>query len=147
MSDTAPSPAMNRRHVLTLALGAGLALAGTRSARAEASRDGIDIIGTIVILAPFNISVVRRGKVRAIMTLVTNLDIEDAALRDRISHELPVLRDAYLRCLDPYVDRLDLRQTPDIVRLTQVLQRTTDGLYGKDQTRVLVTHATLRRLA
>ncbi|MCF4165700.1 hypothetical protein L2U69_08600 [Zavarzinia compransoris] len=147
MPDAAKPFPMNRRHFLTLALGAGLAGAGARGARAEASRDGIDIVGTIVILAPFNISVVRRGKVRAIMTLVTNLDIGDAMLRDRISHELPVLRDAYLRCLDPYVDRLDLRQTPDVVRLTQVLQRMTDGLYGKGETRVLVTHATLRRLA
>lgn len=143
-----PAPMkVDRRHVLTLALGAGAFLARGRRARAEAARDGIDIVGNIVILAPFNVSVVRKGKIRAIMTLNASLDIGDGMLRERISREVPLLRDAYLRCLDPYVDRLDLREAPDVVRLTQLLQRETDKLYGEGATMVLITHAALRRLA
>lgn len=137
---------VHRRHVLSLALGAALGLAGRRAARAEAARDGIDTIGTILVLAPFNLSVVRKGKVRAILTVVANLDVGDAALRDRIARELPRVRDAYLRGLDPYVDRLDTTSSLDVPRLTKILQKATDGLYGSGQASVLITHATIRRV-
>lgn len=118
----------------------------TTAARAEASRDGVDIIGTVVILAPFNVSVVRKGKVRAIMTVVANLDVGDGPLRERIAREVPLVRDSYLRYLDPYVDQLDMKTSLDVPRLTRLLQKATDGLYGAGQASVLITHATMRRM-
>lgn len=118
----------------------------TPDARAEASRDGADVIGTIVILAPFNLSVVRKGKVRAIMTVVANLDVGDNPLRERIVREIPLVRDSYLRYLDPYVDQVDMKTALDVPRLTRLLQKATDGLYGSGQASVLITHATMRRM-
>lgn len=136
----------HRRHLLSLAFGAALAAAARGHARAEAARDGVDIIGSVVILAPFNLSVVRRGKVRAIMTVVANLDVGDNALRERIAREVPLVRDSYLRCLDPYVDQLDMKSSLDVPRLTRLLQKATDKLYGAGGASVLITHATMRRV-
>lgn len=136
----------HRRHVLSLAIGAAIAACATPDARAEASRDGADVIGTIVILAPFNLSVVRKGKVRAIMTVVANLDVGDNPLRERIVREIPLVRDSYLRYLDPYVDQVDMKTALDVPRLTRLLQKATDGLYGSGQASVLITHATMRRM-
>ncbi len=136
----------DRRHVLFLALGAAFAARAPSGARAEAARDGVDVIGTVVILAPFNLSVVRKGKVRAIMTVVANLDVGDGPLRERIVREIPRVRDSYLRYLDPYVDQLDMKTAVDVPRLTRLLQKATDGLYGSGQAAVLITHATMRRM-
>jgi hypothetical protein len=149
MSDYSPPPRfMNRRHLVTLLLGAAVAaLPGPRPALAEAARDGADTIGTIVILAPLNVSVVRKGKVRAVLTLIPNIDVSDNGLREKVVRELARVRDAFLRCLDPYVDRLDLKQAPNIARITEMLQQAMDTLYGAGSTTVLITHATMRRTA
>ncbi|PWR20525.1 hypothetical protein [Zavarzinia compransoris] len=144
-SIASPRP-LHRRHLLALALGAAAAsLVRPRTAGAEAARDGSDTIGSIVILAPLNVSVVRKGKVRAIITLVPNIDVADEVLRGKLVREVPRIRDAYLRSLDPYVDRIDLKQAPNIARITEMLQRATDDLYGAGNTKVLITHATMRR--
>ncbi|MFA5122521.1 hypothetical protein [Zavarzinia sp.] len=133
---------------LTLALATALVPAATpvSPARAEAARDGVDVVGSVVSLAPLHISVVRDGKIRGILTLTPNLDVTDTALRDRVAREYPRLRDSYLRALDPYIDRLDVRAAPDVVQMTRLLQRATDGLYGDGTVTVMIIHATLRRL-
>lgn len=115
-------------------------------ARAEAARDGVDTIGDLLVLAPFHMSVVRGGRVRGIMTVAPNLDVTDAVLRDRITRELPRVRDAYLRALDLFIDRIDLRAAPNVARMTELLQAATDQLYGNGTTKVLITHATIRRM-
>ncbi|RJF89602.1 hypothetical protein D3874_23685 [Oleomonas cavernae] len=135
----------SRRHFLGLLAFAAMGLPAA-AARAEAARDGLDIVGDIVVLAPIYMSVVRRGKVRAIMTIASNLDVTDLDIRERIARELPRLRDAYLRALDPYLDRIDLKTAPNVMHMTGLLQKATDGLFGTGKTTVLITHATIRRM-
>ncbi len=135
--------AMNRRAFLALGglpLGAALAHADTR-------RNDAAVVGTLILLGPFDLSVVRRAEVRAIMTVVADLVVADDTLRARIVAEVPRLRERYLDHLRRLSETVDLAGWLDVGHIAAVLQAATDALYGAATTRVLVVHAIMRRLA
>lgn len=136
-------PAMNRRMLLALM---GLVLGGT-PAPADTRRDDVDVIGTLVVLGPFDLSVVRRAEVRAIMTVVVNLVVTDDVLRARIVAAVPRLRDLYFERLRRLAETVDLAGWPDVERIAALLQAATDQAYGAGTTRVLIVHAIMRRVA
>lgn len=89
-------------------------------------------------LKPLTLTVVRPNRRHGAMTVDLGLNIPDPKLRAQAELVQPVLRDAYLRALQPWAIRMTPGAPPDIDFLTLALQRETDRVLGRSGAKVLL---------
>lgn len=73
------------------------------------------------------------------------LDIPDARLRGEAEHAMPVLRDAFIRCLLSYgATSVRTWRQPDVTDIATRLQRVTDRALGRKGAKLLLAQVALR---
>jgi hypothetical protein len=89
-------------------------------------------------LKPVTLTVVRPNRRHGAMTVELGLNIPDPKLRAQAQLMQPVLRDAYVRALQPWAIRMDPGSSPNMGFLTMSLQRETNRVLGRPGARVLL---------
>jgi hypothetical protein len=73
------------------------------------------------------------------------LDVPDAAMRARVTHALPALRDAYVRSLIAYgATAVRAWRQPDVDDIADRMQTITDRLMGGPGAKVLMAQTAIR---
>ena len=91
-----------------------------------------------VALKAVTLTIVRTNGRHGAMTIELGLNIPDAGLRELATESQPLLRDAYVRALQPYALRLGPGVAPSAEFITLSLQRETDRVLGRRGARVLL---------
>jgi flagellar basal body-associated protein FliL len=97
-----------------------------------------------VMVDAFTISIVQDGRVRGRFTVSFGMDVPDEALKAKAEALMPRLRDAWLGELNLYAaTTLRPRRPADVAGVSDLLQRTADGVLGKPGSKVLMAQATV----
>lgn len=98
-----------------------------------------------MMVDPFYASIIDGSRPQGLLMVGFGLDVPDAALRSRIDHEMPRLRDAYVRCLMAFaaVNVRSWRQ-PDVIDLADRLQTVTDRYLARKGAKVLLAQVMIR---
>lgn len=97
-----------------------------------------------VMVDAFTISIVQDGRVRGRFTVSFGMDVPDEALKAKAEALMPRLRDAWLGGLNLYAaTTLRPKQPADVAGVSDLLQRTADGVLGKPGAKVLMAQATV----
>jgi flagellar basal body-associated protein FliL len=94
---------------------------------------------------PIYTTIVSDNRASGMLMISAGLDVPDAALRDEISHSLPVLRDAYVRNLMTFtanVVRTD--EQPDVTLIADRLQAVTNRALKNKGARILLAQVAIR---
>ena len=91
-----------------------------------------------ISLRAVTLTIVRPNGRRGTMTVEIGLDIPDSHLRELAEQSQPILRDAYLRALQPYAMRLSPGAPPSAEFITLSLQRETDRVLKRKGAKVLL---------
>ena len=87
----------------------------------------------------------RNGRARGLLLVEIGLDVKDAALRDRVNNELPILRDAYVRSLLVFAaTAVKPWRQPNVEEIATRMQAITDRVLGKPGARVLMAQTAIR---
>jgi hypothetical protein len=122
---------MDRRRLLL----AALALAAPLPAW---SSDKNKTISPYVAMRAVTLTIIRPNGRRGAMTVEVGLNIPDEQLRELAMASQPILRDAYLRALQPYAMRLSPGAPPSAEFITLALQRETDRVLKRKGAKVLL---------
>ena len=127
---------MDRRSLMLFALALpALALAAPLPALASEKNTSIS---PYVSLKAVTLTIIRTNGRRGTMTVEVGLNIPDEQLRDLARVSQPILRDAYLRALQPYAMRLSPGAPPNAEFFTLALQRETDRVLKRKGAKVLL---------
>ena len=98
-------------------------------------------------LDPFMVSVVENYRVRGFLVLEVTLYMPDKHEQEGAEVLSPKLRDSYVRALMEYGAKIaTTKRPPDLTGITSRLQGQTDGIFGANKVRVLLTQALVRPL-
>ncbi len=98
-----------------------------------------------MMIEPFYASIVEGSRPLGLLMVGIGLDIPDPALRDRIEHEMPRLRDAYVRSLMAFAaTNVRAWRQPDVGALADRLQGVTDRYLARKGARVLLAQVIIR---
>ena len=122
---------MDRRRLIL----AALALAAPLPAQAAKKPEQVS---PYLQLKAVTLTIVRPNGRRGAMTVEIGLNIPDEELRDLALVSQPILRDAYLRALQPYAMRLSPGSPPNAEFITLSLQRATDRVLKRKGAKVLL---------
>jgi hypothetical protein len=123
---------MDRRTLLLAAC--AMALPGVALASEKKKKNASPYIP----LKAVTLTITRPNGRRGAMTVEVGLNIPDAGLRALAEESQPVLRDAYLRALQPYAMRLSPGSPPNAEFITLALQRETDRVLKRRGATVLL---------
>ncbi len=123
---------MDRRRLIIAALALAAPLPALASEKKKKSTS------PYVPLRAVTLTIVRPNGRRGTMTVEIGLNIPDEDLRDLATMSQPVLRDAYLRALQPYAMRLSPGAPPSAEFITLALQRETDRVLKRRGAKVLL---------
>jgi hypothetical protein len=84
------------------------------------------------------LTIVRTNGRHGAMTVEVGLNIPDPALRELAAESQPLLRDAYVRVLQPYALRMTPGIAPSAEFITLSMQRETDRVLGRRGAKVLL---------
>lgn len=124
---------MDRRAFILTALAAALPGAALANEGGKTKN-----VSPYVPLKAVTLTIVRTNGRHGAMTVEVGLNIPDPALRDLATESQPLLRDAYLRALQPYALRLTPGVAPSAEFITLSLQRETDRVLGRRGAKVLL---------
>ena len=93
---------------------------------------------TYVHLPGLTMNVLRANGRLGVVTIEAGLDIQDAAMRLRVQHSVPLLMDAYTRALAGIGPSIRAGSQPDLDRVSMSLQSATDRVLGKPGAQFLV---------
>jgi hypothetical protein len=124
---------MDRRAFLLTALAAALPGAALANEGGKKKNES-----PYITLKAVTLTIVRSNGRHGAMTIELGLNIPDAELRELATESQPLLRDAYLRVLQPYALRLTPGVAPNAEFITMALQRETDRVLGRRGARVLL---------
>ena len=98
-----------------------------------------------VMIEPFYASIIEGSRPLGLLMVGIGLDIPDTSLRERVDHEMPRLRDAYVRSLMSFaaVNARAWRQ-PDVADMAERLQSVTDHYLARKGARVLLAQVMIR---
>ena len=123
-----------------LALGAGGSLATEAPAQRKTTQSE-----SYVPLDPMYASILEGSRPRGLLMVELGLDVPDAALRAKVSHALPTLRDTYVRILIAYGSTaVRAFRQPSVDDIAQRMQAATDRLMGGPGAKVLMAQTAMR---
>ena len=93
---------------------------------------------TFIQLPSLTATIFRADGRRGVLTVDVGLDIPDAALRQRATASIPLLRDAYTRQLLIYAPGIAPGAPPNPDLISVQLQRATDQTLGKPGAKLLL---------
>src|SRR5262245_52690904 len=92
-----------------------------------------------VIIDPMYATILEGSKPRGLLMIELGLDVPDTAMRARVNHALPALRDAYVRTLIAYgATAVRAWRQPDVDDIATRMQTVTDRLMGGPGAKVLM---------
>ena len=98
-----------------------------------------------VVIDPMYATIIEGNKPRGLLMVELGLDVPDAALRERVNHALPVLRDAYVRSLIAYgATAVRAWRQPSVDDIAERMQAVTDRLVGGPGAKVLMAQTAMR---
>ena len=98
-----------------------------------------------MMIEPFYASIMDGSRPLGLLMVGIGLDIPDPALRERIEHEMPRLRDAYVRSLMSFAaTNVRAWRQPDVVAMADRLQTVTDRYLARKGARVLLAQVMIR---
>src|SRR5215469_1662313 len=91
------------------------------------------------MLEPMYATIIDDDRPVGLLMVAIGIDVPDAALRGQADHDMPVLRDAYMRSLMTFTaTAVHPSEQPDVVDIANRLQRVTDKTLGRKGARVLL---------
>ena len=123
-----------------LALGASSSLATEAPAQRKTTQSE-----SYVPLDPMYATILEGSRPRGLLMVELGLDVPDAALRAKVSHALPTLRDTYVRLLIAYGSTaVRAFRQPSVDDIAQRMQAATDRLMGGPGAKVLMAQTAMR---
>jgi hypothetical protein len=99
---------------------------------------------SFVAIDPMYATILEGSKPRGLLMIELGLDVPDGALRARVSHALPTLRDAYVRSLMTYgATAVRAWRQPSVNDIADRMQAITDRLMGPGA-KVLMAQTAIR---
>jgi hypothetical protein len=124
------------------ALGAGTAQASEAPAPAQRKTTQSE---SFVALDPMYATILEGSRPRGLLMIELGLDVPDAAMRARVNHALPTLRDAYVRSLMAYgATAVRAWRQPSVDDIAERMQAITDRLMGGPGAKVLMAQTAIR---
>jgi hypothetical protein len=100
---------------------------------------------SFVALDPMYATILEGSKPRGLLMIELGLDVPDTAMRARVSHALPTLRDAYVRSLIAYgATAVRAWRQPSVDDIANRMQAITDRMMGGPGAKVLMAQAAIR---
>jgi flagellar basal body-associated protein FliL len=136
-----------RRSVLLACLVA-LVLAAPAGAAGTGKKPAVHKItqsASYLMIDPIYTTIMDGNKIVGLLMIGIGLDVPNADLRSRTEHEMPVLRDVYVRSLMAY-SATSVRpwRQPDVGEIADRLQRVTDRTLGRQGARILLAQVAMR---
>jgi flagellar basal body-associated protein FliL len=128
--------------VLPLLLAAG----GAAAAEGQpAPKHKITQSASYILIDPLYATIFDAGRPCGMLMVAIGLDIPDARLREQVQHDMPILRDAWLRHLTGFAAAaVRPRQQPDVTAIAAQLQRITNRTLEAKGAQVLLAEVTMR---
>ena len=139
-----PRPRPLRAAILALTVfgSAGTALASEAPAPAQRKTTQSE---SYVVIDPMYATIIEGNKPRGLLMVELGLDVPDVALRERVNHALPALRDAYVRSLIAYgATAVRAWRQPSVDDIAARMQAVTDRLVGGPGAKVLMAQTAMR---
>ena len=122
--------------------GAGSAQAAEAAAPAQRKTTQSE---SFVALDPMYATILEGSKPRGLLMIELGLDVPDGAMRARVSHALPTLRDGYVRSLMAYgATAVRAWRQPSVDDIADRMQAITDRLMGGPGAKVLMAQTAIR---
>ena len=100
---------------------------------------------SFVAIDPMYATILEGSKPRGLLMIELGLDVPDAAMRARVSHALPTLRDAYVRSLMAYgATAVRAWRQPSVDDIADRMQAITDRVIGGPGAKVLMAQTAIR---
>ena len=126
--------------LVLFALGAGSSHASEAPAQRKTTQSE-----SYVAIDPIYATILEGSKPRGLLMVELGLDVPDGALRARVSHALPALRDAYVRSLIGYgATAVRAWRQPSVDDIAERMQAITDRLLGGPGAKVLMAQTAIR---
>ena len=98
-----------------------------------------------VMIEPMYASILDGIKPRGLLLVEVGLDVPDARLRDRVTQNLPALRDAYVRGLLTYAaTAVRPWRQPNVEDIANRMQAITNRVVGREGAKVLMAQTAIR---
>jgi flagellar basal body-associated protein FliL len=98
-----------------------------------------------IMIEPMYASILDGIRPRGLLLVELGLDVPDAKLRDRVTQNLPALRDAYVRSLLTYAaTAVRPWRQPNVEDIANRMQTITDRLVGREGAKVLMAQTAVR---
>ena len=122
------------------ALGAGSAQGSEAPAQRKTTQSE-----SFIAIDPMYATILEGNKPRGLLMIELGLDVPDEAMRARVSHALPTLRDAYVRSLMAYgAAAVRAWRQPSVDDIADRMQTITDRLMGGPGAKVLMAQTAIR---
>ena len=100
---------------------------------------------SFIAIDPMYATILEGSKPRGLLMIELGLDVPDEAMRARVSHALPALRDAYVRSLMAYgAAAVRAWRQPSVDDIADRMQTITDRLMGGPGAKVLMAQTAIR---
>ena len=100
---------------------------------------------SFIAIDPMYATILEGNKPRGLVMIELGLDVPDEAMRARVSHALPALRDAYVRSLMAYgAAAVRAWRQPSVEDIADRMQAITDRLMGGPGAKVLMAQTAIR---
>jgi hypothetical protein len=100
---------------------------------------------SFVAIDPMYATILEGSKPRGLLMIELGLDVPDGAMRTRVSHALPALRDAYVRSLMAYgATAVRAWRQPSVDDIADRMQAITDRMMGGPGAKVLMAQTAIR---
>jgi len=131
-----------------IALFLALALAAPAGAGSNARKGAVHKITqstSYLMIDPIYTTIMDGNKIEGMLMVGIGLDVPDAELRARTEHEMPVLRDVYVRSLMAFTaTSVRSWRQPDVGEIADRLQRATDRTLRRQGARILLAQVAMR---
>lgn len=98
-----------------------------------------------ITIEPIYASILDGMRPRGLLMVEIGLDVPDAKLRERVSQNLPALRDAYVQNLLTYAaTAVRPWRQPNVEDIATRMQTITDRVIGRDGAKVLMAQTAIR---
>ena len=126
--------------LVLLALGAGQTQATEAPAQRKTTQSE-----SFVAIDPMYATILEGSRPRGLLMVELGLDVPDSALRAKVSHALPNLRDAYVRLLIAYgATAVRVFRQPNVEDIAARMQAVTDRVMGEPGAKVLMAQTAMR---
>ena len=144
MSGWPSLPDLFRAATLAFALCAFAGSAQASEAPAPAQRKTTQS-ESFVAIDPMYATILEGNRPRGLLMVELGLDVPDSALRAKVSHALPTLRDAYVRLLIAYgATAVRAFRQPSVEDIAARMQTVTDRVMGGPGAKVLMAQTAMR---